>query len=212
MNFGKILVVSPHMDDEILGCGGVLANNTGSDILYVTGYHPLIENKIYREENQRVVSVLKANGLYMQKTIEHTNNIARNVSESELISGFEDVFLRRKPDTVFLCFPSYNQDHRIIFDTAMTAMRPHDKNWFVKNILVYEQPETLHTNRLVTEQFVPNVFVEIDIETKLNLYSLYESQNRGHRSKETIRALAILRGSFIGKPFAESFSCVRMTL
>lgn len=224
-DFGKILIISPHMDDEVLGCGGIMAKYGNKvTVLYVTGYHPGVNSSVYHAENKNVVANAKCNALYVNREI-HPQGLAYKgieiqkqtnrlhvLPQSYLISEFEEAINAVKPDTVFVCFPSYNQDHRAVFDALITATRPHDKNWYVKNILVYEQPETIHTNRLVTEQFKPVLFTEIDINAKLKLYKLYKSQVRGHRGTETLKALAAVRGSFIGKPYAEAFDCVRLTV
>lgn len=210
MSFGKILVIAPHPDDEVLGCGGVLAEyGKNAFILYVTAHHPAVDDKDYAKEYLSVVNEIGANVFY--GPVLHATNELHTLPITILIQRFEEQINLLKPDTVFVCFPSYNQDHRVVFDALITAIRPHDKNWFVKNVLVYEQPETLHTNRLSTLPFEPNVFVEIDIQKKLGLYHLYKSQIRGHRNIETIKGLAVLRGSFIGKPYAEAFACIRMT-
>lgn len=224
-DFGNVLIISPHMDDEVLGCGGVMAKYGNKvTVLYVTGYHPNVNSDQYHAENKNVVANAKCKALYCTREIypnglgfqgviihKQTNRL-HMIPQSALISEFEVVINDVKPDTVFVCFPSYNQDHRAVFDALITAIRPHDKNWYVKNVLVYEQPETIHTNRLVTEPFKPVLFTEIDIEAKLKLYKLYKSQVRGHRGTETIKALAAVRGSFIGKPYAEAFDCIRLTV
>jgi N-acetylglucosamine malate deacetylase 1 len=104
--------------------------------------------------------------------------------------------------------PSYNQDHRAVHDAAITALRPHDRNPFVREVLVFEQPDSIlwrHGNE--TE---PNYFRRISVEDKLHSYSLYASQVRGHRSPELIAAMACLRGSQSGLKQAEGFTVKRM--
>lgn len=210
-NFGKILIISPHMDDEVLGCGGILAKYAKNcHIHYVTGFHPLISQEVYHQENKNLIKHLGCTASHSVLQ-DMTNNLA-TLPISGLISEFEDLIGKKKPDSVFVCFPSYNQDHRYVYDALMTAVRPHDKNWFIKNVFVYEQPETLHTNRIAEAAFRPDVFTEINIEDKIKLYKFYVSQLRGHRNTDTIEALAKLRGSFIAKPYAEAFQCLRLTI
>jgi len=212
VDFGKILIISPHPDDEVLGCGGIMAKYKEKvHVHYITFFHPFVESSVYRLENHKLIKYL---GCEFSMSLE-TQNLTNRLSTrpiSELITQFEELIQKVKPDTVFVCYPSYNQDHRVVYDALLTATRPHDINWQPKNILIYEQPETLHTNRVGSEQFKPLVFTEIDIEQKIKLYEFYTSQIRGHRGVDTIRGLAKLRGSFISKPYAEAFDCIRITV
>jgi hypothetical protein len=50
----------------------------------------------------------------------------------------------------------------------------------------------------------------LDIEKKLLAYKMYNSQIRGHRSFETVEALARLRGAHICVPFAEAYFAKRI--
>lgn len=209
--FGKILIIAPHADDEVLGCGGIMQKYGSSvAVLYVTSFHPRIDHEAYLSERK---SVLKQAGIHTSfetKFIRATNELD-SVPISKVISELEKNINLYKPDTIFTCFPSYNQDHRVVYEATITATRPHDENHFVKNVLVYEQPETLHSQRIGGEVFKPEVFVSINIEDKIRLYSLYASQVREHRSVAAIRGLAALRGSYICKKDAEAFSVVRMS-
>lgn len=211
MKLGKILIIAPHPDDEVLGCGGIMAKYTNNiSILYITGFHPGVDNKEYQKEKLSVLKRAKINRVY-NSTFELETNKLDSIPISSIISRIESTINFDKPDTVFVCFPSYNQDHRVVYDATITATRPHDTNHFVKNILVYEQPETLHSQRIGSEVFKPQLFVPIDIEEKIELYSLYKTQIRGHRKPETLKGLAALRGSYINKDYAEAFSIVRIS-
>src|SRR3990167_6028863 len=126
------------------------------------------------------------------------------------ITEIENTINALEPDTLFVPFPDQNEDHRRVFEAAITASRPHDKNFYIKNVLAYEQPCTLQTNRLGLS-FVPQYFVPIDIEKKLELYQLYASQVKPYRSLDHVRALATIRGMQCNAPFAEAFSVVRLT-
>lgn len=213
VDFGKILIISPHPDDEVLGCGGIIAKYTKDvHIHYVTFFHPLVPTEKYRAENDKLIQYLGCNVSFSAPDVLLKTNILHTIPITTLIAQFEKVIRNIEPDTVFVCFPSYNQDHRVVYDALLTATRPHDTNWQPKNILVYEQPETLHTNRIGSEPFKPVLFTEINIDEKIKLYKFYKSQIRGHRGTDTLKGLAKLRGSFIAKPYAEAFDCIRLTV
>lgn len=209
--FGKILIIAPHADDEVLGCGGIMAKYGNSvAVLYVTTFHPNVLYDHYIKERRKVLQQAGIHTYFETPFVLETNRLD-NLPISKLISELEEKINTYKPDTIFVCFPSYNQDHRVVYDATITATRPHDKNHFVKNVLIYEQPETLHSQRIGSEVFKPQVFVQINIEDKIKLYNLYASQVRGHRSIAAIKGLASVRGSYISKENAEAFSVARMS-
>ena len=113
-----------------------------------------------------------------------------------------------KPDLVFIPTPSYNQDHKTVYDASMVALRPHDLNFFVKKVLLYEQPQVYLWNN-TSREFKPNHFIPIDIDKKIKAYKLMESQVRTFRSPEMLKSMAILRGGQSNTEYAEGFETLR---
>ena len=111
-----------------------------------------------------------------------------------------------KPDIVLVPFPSYNQDHRVIYESALTSLRIHDNNFFVKKILIYEEPDVIGTMNKV---FCPTYFKEVNIENKIKMFQFYESQQRNHRSRDMIKNISILRGQQSNFKNAEGFEIIR---
>ena len=91
----------------------------------------------------------------------------------------------------------------------MISLRPHDINFFVKKVLVYEQPHVFLWSDTYKDNFKPNYFVPIDIDRKIKAYELMKSQVRDFRSSKDIRALSQLRGTQSGCDYAESFQIIR---
>jgi LmbE family N-acetylglucosaminyl deacetylase len=193
------LIFAPHADDEVLGCFSFLKPET--HIIYIG-----IEDRSYVSRTQRLKEIensAKKSGF----SWDALNNKVNGFNSSELISVLEEYINSIKPKTVLIPQPSYNQDHRAVYDAAVTALRPHDKNWFVNDVLIFEQPDSVlwfHGN-----EKDPTFFCEIDIEDKIDSYLLYASQVREHRSPEIIRAMARLRGAQCGCSFAEGFTLKR---
>jgi len=198
----KALIISPHADDEVLGCGGFLAKHGKDCFVYYVGIDEF--HIISRED--RLEEVKKVAALFGFKWEHNATTKVNNYTEVELIDVFEKLVNRLKPDMVFIPHPSYNQDHRAVFDAALIALRPHDKNFFVKKVLVYEEPHSITWD---VAPMNPNYFVEIDIDKKIAAYKLEKSQVRGMRNPAMLRAIAELRGAHMNAPYAEAFQIMR---
>lgn len=211
MDFGRTLIIVPHRDDEVLGLGGTLdpgiLKPSDVQLLYFNTTHPAVPQDQYDTEAQNLLDFLNYKAAYFP--FGKVNRLDQTPI-ADLITFIEQWINYIEPDTVFVPFPSYNQDHRHLFEATVTATRPHDTNHYVRNLLVYEQPETIQTFR-VGAQFVPNLFVPIDIDYKLRLYNFYPSQHRGHRTHEHLRALARTRGMQCNAEYAEAFMALRLT-
>lgn len=187
------LILSPHMDDEVLGCASFLDGDT--TVLYFTQGHPSFPG--WRREMEKVANEAGFQVVAFDYPIHHIEG------QAKIITDIERTIAGLRPDTVLIPFKSYNQDHRAIHLAAITAMRPNDKQHFVKRILVYEEPDVFGSE----DTFKPNYFRLIDIEWKLNLYEIYQSQMRRHRN--ILRGMAEIRGMQAGLPFAEAFEVLR---
>lgn len=176
----ETLILSPHVDDEVLGCFSFLGENTY--VLYFgVEDRPTIPKQTRLQELGNVSFDLGFQWKILENTVNHYH-------PSELITPVEAAINQLRPNTVLLPEPSYNQDHRAVYEAGLIATRPHDTNWFVKNVLVFEQPHSVMWP--YAESQLPTYFKEINVEKKLQIYRLYESQVRGHRSPETVKSLA----------------------
>ncbi len=200
-NLKKNLLIAPHIDDEVLGCYSVLNENT--HICYMG-----VENRSYVSASERVEEIDKASQQkkFSWKLFENPVNY---YGVSQLIPMIEEQINYIKPESVYFPHFSYNQDHQAVYNAAIVALRPHDKNWFVRHVFIYEQP---HTLLWPVKSFEPNYFKKIDVEDKIRTYLLYKSQVRGQRSPEIIRTMASLRGKQANMDFAEAFNCIRFVL
>lgn len=193
------LIISPHIDDEVLGAFTFLS--TSSFVVYLG-----VEDRAYitaEGRKKELASAAKAVGFKYDVLDFEVNNYLT----SELIAPIESYINHLKPDFLLIPSKSYNQDHRAAYEAGYSASRPHDMNFFVKNVLVYEQPQTL---LWPVEEFSPVYFREVDIEKKLKIYELYDSQVRGHRSPGTLRNMAEIRGKQSNYAYAEGFRVLRM--
>lgn len=227
----KRLVIAPHVDDDVLGCAGVLGADTVTFYCGVDDEHNgataldrMIEaDAVYAQTGGRYYwPVGRGNpsdvlDLWPGSSTDRRSEYGgcRMVNGypwvlQSLIVHFETVLVREQPDEVMIPWPSYNQDHRAVYEAAIVALRPHDRVPFVPRVLIYEQPHVSHWDVAAPGQrFTPQYFVPIDAARKVSLYALMASQVRAMRSPEHIRALAAVRGAAIGVPYAEAYQVLR---
>jgi N-acetylglucosamine malate deacetylase 1 len=194
------LIIAPHADDETLGCGGILDKDC---LVFICAI----------DESEFGLSVYdRVNELWgAAKNLNYGVSIAyapkvNHLEVTETIAYLEEKINSYKPDALYIPHPGYNQDHRVVYEAAITATRPHETNFFVKKVLVYE---AVHDFIWSHNIFTPNYFVPIDIEKKLKAFSYYKSQMQTHRSLDVIRQIAALRGVQANVPYAEAYRIVR---
>jgi LmbE family N-acetylglucosaminyl deacetylase len=218
--FGRTLVVAPHPDDEVLGCGGTIARLAASGLEVHVAVITEGKPPTYSEES--VVKVkneaLRAHQLL---GVTHTSWLGlpaaalAETAHSTINAALYELVTRIKPRTVLVPFPGdIHVDHQLVFASSLVAARPHYEG-FPELILAYETlSETNWNAPYLTPAFTPNVFVDISqqMDRKLDAMRCFESQLRQaphERSIETLRALAVVRGATVLKSAAEAFVLVR---
>jgi len=196
----SVLILSPHIDDEVLGCFAFLV--PGTHVVFAG-----VESRPGMPASLRIQE-LESSAAALGFTWTLLDNPVNAYDSAGLVTPFEQAIVAHRPTTLLLPEPSYNRDHRQVHDAALIAARPHDTLPRVDEVLVYEQPHAVLWPHGATPE--PCVFVSIDVQAKLQAYARYASQVRGHRSPECVRALAVLRGAAIGCPAAEGYRALRI--
>lgn len=192
------LVISPHCDDEVLGCGGMLYNRRDvASYVYYLGIDDF--HIIAREERLKEV---KAVSELLGFDFDIGKNKVNNYKREEIINEITDVINALRPDEVFIPNPSQNQDHKEVYDASIIALRPHDKNHFVPRVFIYEVEQYL---TWAPHEFEPTYFEPIDIEKKMAAYQLHASQVRPMRPPELLEKYAYIRGLSSKFNYAEGF-------
>ena len=200
------LILSPHLDDEVLGCCSFLQDRAPDTlIVYGTKKHAFVASEQLLKENARLIEWLGCRSHFLG--LDALNRLD-SLPAVQIVNEVEKLFAAEKPHTVLLTNPSYNQDHRAFYDAVLTAVRPHDRNHFVQRVLLYEQPETFGTLRK-PDCFRPIYYRQLDLEFKIQAIEFYGSQLRGHRSLDHIRHIAGVRGMQANLDYAEAFEIVR---
>lgn len=223
MNNNNILIIAPHVDDEILGCGGIMAKYQKVNIdVYVAivtnGY--LGAPELFKKEGTEKVrnEALKAHKyLGVKETYFLDFPAPRLDSVPSYKISIEIEKIIRKNNITDLYIPhrgDIHKDHCITFKAALVSARPINNNP-VKRIYAYETlSETEWAAPFADEAFIPTVFIDIEkyIEKKLKAFSFYETQIKEFphpRSLESIENLSKIRGATVGFKRAESFMLIR---
>ena len=221
----SILVVAAHPDDEVLGCGGYIANQVWSgDEVFVTflsdgvtsrqGNLGLQEIESRRNAARLASKVLGASDVSFG---DFPDNKLDAVPLLEIIKSIEAVVERVRPQIVLTHFGGdLNIDHRIVNQAVLTACRP-TVDQVVKQIMFFEVSSSTEWQVPTEgEAFVPNWFEDISqtLELKVKALTMYERELREWphpRSVKAIEHLAHWRGASCGVDAAEAFVLGRRT-
>lgn len=216
----KTLVIAPHPDDEILGCGGTLLRRKaeGSELcwLIVTGVSEQAGWPAERVQ-QREAEIGRVAELV---GFDHVYNLRlppaqlETIPMGDLVNRFSKVFKEFQPEEVFLPHRAdVHTDHKVVFDAAAACAK-----WFryssVHRVLAYETISETEFGLDADSFFRPNCFVDIGdfLDRKLDIMSVYQSELGDFpfpRSINAIRALATVRGAASGFAAAEAFQLLR---
>jgi LmbE family N-acetylglucosaminyl deacetylase len=214
------LVLAPHPDDEVLGCGGAMARWAGEghsvQVALVTRGRPPVSSG---EEEARCRAEARAAharlGVARTWRLELPAAELDGVPHRELNARLAELLGAVAPDELYLPFlGDVHLDHQLVFRSAIVAARP-GRPGCPARVYAYETlSETNWNAPFLTPPFVPNHFVDISgtLEAKAEAMALYRSQLRPaphERSLEALRALAALRGATVGLAAAEAFVAVR---
>jgi len=217
----KVLVVSAHPDDEILGCGGTLAKHRdqGDGIIWLITTS-IFESQGFSKERikSRQKEIDKITKRLEIKEVYKLDYPTMTLSDETLIKMIPRIgtfFKKIEPEIIYILNRSdAHSDHLITFKGVMACTKSF-RYPFVKKVLMYECiSETEFGIALPENVFIPNYFVDISkyIDEKLDLMRVYASELGEHpfpRSEANIKALAHFRGASVGVRYAEAFQLLK---
>jgi N-acetylglucosamine malate deacetylase 1 len=230
----KILVVSAHPDDEIIGMGGTLkkiSKNNSIEVLFLadgitarkqagfknSNKYEVTENQkksMQKEIEKRKIhakNALKVLGINQVKFLDLPDNELDLVPFLKIVKEVEKEIIKTKCDTIFTHhYNDLNIDHRLAYEATITAARPFEYSK-VNSIMSFEAISSSDWRQPYS--FKPNLFIDISKELSQKIKALKEYKNEIRkfphpRSKEAIEAAAIRWGSLYGYKAAEAFEIV----
>jgi len=214
----KILVIAPHPDDEVLGCGGSIARlvNEGNEVhivIVTKGTDDLFSNSLIEEcrnEAKKASDYLGVKKLHFLDGFPAAK--LDTIPNYELNNILLEIIREIKPSILFIPHrKDIHKDHQLVHEAALVASRPLSRKYQPMQIMAYE---TLSETEWGFTSFMPNVFINISeqIDAKVNAMKLYKTQLKQFphsRSIESIKSLAQYRGGTIMVHYAEAFMLVR---
>jgi len=223
----RVLVVSPHADDELFGAGGTLLKLkvqgariklvlVASGDVQFRSMDKFIPLEVRQAEFRHCAEELSTEPPFIfdwkERTVESRLDI---VPLHSIVTVLDGVIADFKPDTLLMPEPSHHQDHQAVNKACFAALRPSSV-YRVPTVLMYEEPGAAWG---AAEFFKPNFFVDVTgfFDRKLELFEeVYPSQfTNGSRTcyaPETLRQYATFRGAENGMKYAEAFELVRCTV
>ncbi len=216
----NVLVVAPHMDDEVLGCGGTIVRHVAA------GHHVtacVVANRAYDHEyvpaliEREKEACRKAQRVlgYQELLFLDLLDEKLDVSQIEVIVPIERVVQQVRPDILYLPHRGdYHQDHRAVFEAVRVICRPNAAP-HVGTLRVYENPSSGdHVCAFGEWRFQPSLYVDIAraLDRKIEAMACYEAESREYphpRSPEGIRTTAKRRGMDADMAVAEAFMILR---
>ena len=214
------LVIAPHMDDEVLGCGGTIARHKASgDAVWVI----FVANRIYDHQFDPAKNAIEeTHSLKAKEILGYDEAIFLNLDDERLDVAVQDIIIplerhiaEIKPTIVYVPFRGdNNQDHRAVFDATRVALRPLATN-FVRDIFMYEVPSSTDQSPPLWDSFfLPNYYIDITEfwDKKIKALRCYDTEKRVYpnpRSSEALKVLSQRRGIEGGFNCAEAFMVLR---
>lgn len=217
----NILVIAPHADDEILGCGATMAKYIrNKDNVYVCIVTSPVKPIFDRD---RILPIIRSEAANAHKTLgvkatcycDVPAVMVEEIPRYELNKKLGKVLEEILPDIVYIPhFGDMQKDHQLIAEAMMVVLRPKGVHK-VSKVYSYETLSETEWNAPHSRNaFLPNVYNDVTdfIEIKKRAMNCYKSQVSDFpnlRSLETIDALAKYRGATINVRAAEAFMLIR---
>lgn len=209
----RVLAVVSHPDDESLGPGATLAKHiaAGDSVSIVIMADGLSSRGGVNTASiaarhgacRAACKILGTEDVYIHQ---FADNMMDNVALLEVVKFVERHVERVKPTVVYTHWKGdMNVDHRITHEAVNVACRPAP-GCTVRKLLYFEVP----CSTAWGEWFAPDYYVPVEdhMETKMAACEVYADELRPYphpRSREAIRNLALMRGAYVGMPYAEAF-------
>ncbi len=221
----KVIVIAPHADDEIIGCGATIAKHIqqGDEVVVIIatnaslGAPELFSDNDIKHIRDEAIQAHKLLGVKETVFLDFPAPALNAFPEYKISIEIAKVFQKFCPTHLYLPHPGdIHQDHKAIYRAALVAARPQGKHK-IAYIYCYETLSETEWTPMQEKPFVPNHFVDVTdvFHQKAAAMNCFQSQVKGFphsRSLEAFEALAKYRGATVGVERAEAFIVERQII
>lgn len=210
----RVLVLAAHPDDEVLGCGGVLAlhGRAGDPVrVVIAAGRSAVEGGYGRDQTSLAAGALALLDVRDIVLLGLPDQRLDALPQLELIQALEAQVREFQPTLVLGHHGGdANQDHRALFTAMLVATRP---TWAcIRTVLSFEVASS--TEWASPRTFAPDTYADIAdvLPVKLQALAAYGPELRPFphpRSPEAVEHQARWRGSECCRAAAEAFMTVR---
>lgn len=201
--YKKTLVISPHPDDETIGCGGTILLNTANGnkvvVLVLTDGSGGNPQKKYRDikiqRKKEAMQSFKKLGVYKHYFLERKDGQLN--PDEETVTEVCGIIHSEKPQAILCPWPGETHpDHKASYAIVVKAL---EEAGIQMDIYLYEIWDALN----------PNTYVDVTgvIEEKISAIKCYESQLHYFDFVQTTRGLNRYRSltKLYGRGYCEAF-------
>ena len=126
------LILAPHMDDEAMGCGGLMAKHPDECVVVV-----MTESGETRAQEH--VEAMKILGVSESRRLGFPDGETPQ-HMTEMVGAIDEIMAELKPDELYLPYPSLHQDHIAVYEAGMRSCRVSMSldHWFPPSVYVYD--------------------------------------------------------------------------
>lgn len=219
----RVMVIAPHPDDEVLGCGGAIARHTARGdhvrvVVVTRGIPELFAPADIEATRAELSAAHRLLGVEDTVFLDFPAPRLDTLPSHEISDALRKRIYETSPDLIYLPHRGdIHVDHKIVYWATLVAARPTPGRRS-PTLWCYETlSETEWGAPTGDEAFVPNVYVDIGahLQQKLDAMAMYASQLKPapqSRSLRSIEALARVRGGTVNLDAAEAFMLVRQVV
>lgn len=211
----KYMFIVAHPDDEVLGGGAfihnAIANGHQVSVVILNADYEKTRKEMF-EDIEKSHAIL---GVTNRSLFSFKNMDFYNANHREMVETIEEEIRLFEPDAIFThSDKDLHNDHRITSICTQQAARLGQRHNTGHKVHALYFMEVQSSTEWSVYPFKPDTYVCVcknDLSAKVKALMVYHNVVRANphpRSVESVEALALLRGTEIGFPYAEAFKTV----
>lgn len=216
----KVMVISPHPDDETLGTGGTILKirDSGNQVYWLNNTDVKSGEEyscdFIKKHKNRIDRIREYSGFDGFINLKFSPANLNDIIKGELIHEIGKVFDRVEPNCIIL--PDYNDahsDHKYVFEAAYVCSKIFRRG-YIKRILTMEEILSETNFGMPQNMFKPNLYIDISnyFDRKIQALNIYNTELGDlpfPRCIDAVKAQAIMKGTESEVLYTEAFRVIK---